>query len=162
MNIISTEMRNTRATNVSLNCDSEKVRYKIDYYFLHTVLLVIILLLAIANICYYYSKRRSKLKSILSCQQYNKENDEFKKGNLKNLSYYYFDDITKSEEIDLDNVLTDKKSRENILIDDISYKNFIGLKTLRIRFDKKDGFIRIYDGTMIELQLNCDGTMMEL
>ena len=29
----------------------------------------------------------------------------------------------------------------------ISYKTLIGSKSLRIRFDKIDGFIRIYDGT---------------
>ena len=33
------------------------------------------------------------------------------------------------------------------MIYDISYKTLIGLKPLRIRFDKIDGFIRIYDGT---------------
>ena len=30
---------------------------------------------------------------------------------------------------------------------DISYKTLIGSKPLRIRFDKIDGFIRIYDGS---------------
>ena len=33
------------------------------------------------------------------------------------------------------------------MIYDISNKNLIGPKSLRIRFDKIDGFIRIYDGT---------------
>ena len=33
------------------------------------------------------------------------------------------------------------------MIYDISYKTLIGSKPLRIRFDKIDGFIRIYDGT---------------
>ena len=45
MDIVSTKMTNTIATNVSINCHSKKVRYKIDCYILHTVLLVIILLL---------------------------------------------------------------------------------------------------------------------
>ena len=40
-----------------------------------------------------------------------------------------------------------KKSHENILIYDISYKVLINSKPLRIRFDKIDGFFRIYDGT---------------
>ena len=40
-----------------------------------------------------------------------------------------------------------KKSYENILVYDISYKTLIGAKPLRIRFDKVDGFIRVYDGT---------------
>ena len=44
-------------------------------------------------------------------------------------------------------ILRDKKSHENILIYDISYKTLIGPKSLRIRFDKINGFIIIYDGT---------------
>ena len=39
------------------------------------------------------------------------------------------------------------KSLENILIYDISYKNLIGAKTLRIRFYEINRFIRVYDGT---------------
>ena len=42
----------------------KKVRYKIDCYFLHTVLLVIILLLVIAITCCHYAKHRSKLQNI--------------------------------------------------------------------------------------------------
>ena len=33
------------------------------------------------------------------------------------------------------------------MIYDISYKTLIDPKPLRIRFDKIDGFVRIYDGT---------------
>ena len=44
-------------------------------------------------------------------------------------------------------ILLEEKSYENILIYNISYKNFMGAKPLRIRFDKIDGFINIYDGT---------------
>ena len=51
------------------------------------------------------------------------------------------------EDFDIDNILIDKKWHENILIYDISYKTLIGPKPLHIRFDKIDGFIRIYDGT---------------
>ena len=47
MDVVSTKMTNTIATNVmstsSINCQSKKVRYKTDCYILHTVLLVIIL-----------------------------------------------------------------------------------------------------------------------
>ena len=75
------------------------------------------------------------------------ENNEFKKVLIKNRTGYYFDDITKLEKFDLDNISIDKKSHENILIYDISYKTLIDTKPLRIRFDKIDGFIRIYDGT---------------
>ena len=42
--------------------------------------------------------------------------------------------------------MTDEKSQKDILILDILYENLIGAKPLRIRFDKIDGFIRIYDG----------------
>ena len=41
----------------------------------------------------------------------------------------------------------DEKSLENILIYNISHKTFIRAKPLHIRFDKVDGFIRVYDGT---------------
>ena len=53
----------------------------------------------------------------------------------------------KLKDFDLDNILIDKNSFENILIYDISYKNLIDPKPLRIRLDKINGFIRIYDGT---------------
>ena len=64
MDIVSTKMTNTIATNMSKNSDDKKVRYKIDCYILHTVLLAIILLLIIAIICYQYAKHRSKEKDI--------------------------------------------------------------------------------------------------
>ena len=71
MYIVSTKMANTIATNVtstaSVNCHSKNVRYKIDCYILHTVLLAIILLLIISIICYHYAKRRSKIENILPC-----------------------------------------------------------------------------------------------
>ena len=63
MDIVSTEMTNTIATNVSTNSDGKKVRYKMDCYILHTVLLVIMLSMIITIICYHYAK----LKNILPC-----------------------------------------------------------------------------------------------
>ena len=60
---------------------------------------------------------------------------------------YYFDDLIKFEDFDLDNILIDEKSHENILIYDISYKTLIDSNPLRIRFDEIDGFIIIYGGT---------------
>ena len=75
------------------------------------------------------------------------ENNETKKACMKNRMCYYFDDIIKLEGLDLDNFLIDEKSHENILIYDISHKTQIVSKLLRIRFDKINGFIRIYDGT---------------
>ena len=48
------------------------------------------------------------------------------------------------EDFDLDNISIDQKSNDSILIYDIWYKTLIGSKSLRNRFDKTDGFIRIY------------------
>ena len=57
-------MTNAIAINVTKNCHSEKVRYKLDCYNLYKVLLAIILLLIITIICYHYAKHRSKQKDI--------------------------------------------------------------------------------------------------
>ena len=57
--------------------------------------------------------------------------------NIKSCTCYYFDDIIKIEDFDLDN-----QSYENILLYNISYKSSIDSKPLHIRFDKIDGFIR--------------------
>ena len=56
------------------------------------------------------------------------------------------DDTIKLEDFDIDNMLIDERSHENILIYNISYKTFTGPKPLRIIFDKIDRFIRIDDG----------------
>ena len=71
---------------------------------------------------------------------------EIIKVRIKNCVYYYFEDIIKLEDFDID-VLMDEKSHENIFIYEISCKILIGAKPLCIRIDKIDGFIRIYDGT---------------
>ena len=63
------------------------------------------------------------------------ENNELKKVHIKNRLCYYFDDIIKLEDFDLDNILIDKKSHENIFIYDISYKTLTGSKPLGIRFE---------------------------
>ena len=57
------------------------------------------------------------------------------------------DDIIKIEDFDLNNVLIDENSYENILVYNISYKSLIDSKPWRIRFDKLDGFVRVYDRT---------------
>ena len=54
------------------------------------------------------------------------DNNELKKLSIKTPTCYYFDDIIKLEDVNLDNILIDKKSQENILIYDISYKTLIG------------------------------------
>ena len=74
-------------------------------------------------------------------------NDELKDINIKNRRCYYFNDIIKNEDFDLDNISLDEKSYENILVYNISYKTLIEAKPLRIKFHKIDEFFRVYDGT---------------
>ena len=74
-------------------------------------------------------------------------NSKLKEISIKNRTCYYFDNIIKFKNFDIDNILIDEKSYENILVYDISYKTLIGAKPLRIRLYKVNGFIRIYDGT---------------
>ena len=73
--------------------------------------------------------------------------DKLKETDIKNCTYHYFDEIIKIEDFDLDSILIDEKSYENILVYNILYKSLIDYKTLRIRLNKIDGFIRVYDGT---------------
>ena len=54
---------------------------------------------------------------------------------------------TKFKDFDLDNILIDGKSYKNIFVCNISYKILIDDKPLHIRFDKIDGFIRVYEET---------------
>ena len=56
------------------------------------------------------------------------ENNEFRKVRIKNRTCYYFDDIIKLEDFDIDNTLIDKKPHESILIYGILYKTLIDLK----------------------------------
>ena len=62
-------------------------------------------------------------------------NDELKEIDIKNRKCYYLDDIIKIEDFNLDNILIDEKSCENILVYNISYKALINAKPLGIRFD---------------------------
>ena len=73
-------------------------------------------------------------------------NYELKEIDIKNRTYYYFNDIIKIEIFNLDNILIDEKSRKSVFAYNISYRNLIA-KPLRIRFYKIDGFFRVYDGT---------------
>ena len=79
-------------------------------------------------------------------EKYKLEHNELKKNRIKNRTCYYFDDITKIEDFDIDNIFRDKKSHENNLINDISCKTLMGPEPLHFRFDEIDRFIRIYDG----------------
>ena len=79
-----------------------------DCYILHTVLLVIILLFIIAIICYHYALYCTKNTKI--------ENNGFKKVDIKNRTYYSFDDIVKLEDFDFCNIFfTDEKSYKIII-----------------------------------------------
>ena len=65
---------------------------------------------------------------------------------IKNRTCYYFDDIINLEDFNRWNLI-DEKSHKSILIYDISYKNLINWKPLRIIFDKIGRFITTFDGT---------------
>ena len=79
-------------------------------------------------------------------------NNELNEINIKNGTCYYFDDIMRVGDFGFCNILLDKKfyenSFENILIYNTSCQTFMGEKSLCIRFNKIDGFIKIYDRTM--------------
>ena len=72
-------------------------------------------------------------------------NDKLKEISTKDRMCYYFDDKVKSESFGLGNILIEKKSSKNILVYNISYKTLTGANSLRIRFNKIDGFIRVFD-----------------
>ena len=75
-----------------------------------------------------------------------KSNDELEEIDIKNCTCCYFDDMIKIEGFDLDNILIDKKSSKNILVqNNILNKSLIDYESLRIRFDKMDGFIKVSD-----------------
>ena len=74
-------------------------------------------------------------------------NSELKEIGIKNRICYYFDDIIKIEDFDLQNIWIDKKPYKNILVYKISHKILLGYKPLRIEFDKIDGIIRVCDET---------------
>ena len=56
------------------------------------------------------------------------ENNEWKRVTIKIRTWYYYDDIIKTE--DFDNILSDEKWYENILIYNILYKPLIGARPL--------------------------------
>ena len=49
-------------------------------------------------------------------------NDELKEINIKNCACYYFNDLIGIEDFDLNNILVDEISIQNVLINDIQYK----------------------------------------
>ena len=78
-----------------------------------------------------------------------KRREKLKEVGIKNRTYYYFDDIMWVTDTDFNNLLLDKKSYkkiQNVLVYQILYKTFMVKKSMHIRFDKIDAFIKIYDG----------------
>ena len=61
---------------------------------------------------------------------------------------YYFDDIIKFEDLNLDNSFIDEKLYRSILVYSISYET-LGGKPLRIKFDKIDDLLQF----MVELDI---------
>ena len=72
----------------------------------------------------------------------------FKKFVLELCMLFYFSDIIKFEDFDFDNILINEKVYKNILIYNIFYRALIGPKPQHIRFDKINGFIRVYNVTL--------------
>ena len=75
---------------------------------------------------------------------------KLKEINIKNCTCYYFEDIIRfwDKDIEFSDTLLDEKSYEtsdNILIYDISNKTSTSAKPLHIRFDKIDGSIKIHN-----------------
>ena len=148
----STNVTNTISANVTstvpITSDDKKVRYKIDCYILRTFLLATILLFMITIIFYHYSKHRFKQKKYWRYIEIKiDKNDKLKKIGTKKCTRYSFNDIIKVEGLDFDNILLDKKSYENVLINLVSYKTLIGAKPIRIMFDKVNGFIKDFNET---------------
>ena len=65
-----------------------------------------------------------------------------------------FSDIIKLEDFDLNNIKW--KITWKYFDFDISYKTLIDPKPLRIRFNKIDGFLRIFDGTRYLTLFGCE------
>ena len=84
-----------------------------------------------------------------------KINDRLKEIHIKNGMSYYFDNMSKIENFE-HFFLIDKKSNENFLVCNISYKNLIAVNLLHIRFDKTDEFIRVYYGTRCLVLFECE------
>ena len=72
-------------------------------------------------------------------------NDELKEIVIKNCTCYYFNDIIRTGDSDLDNILIDEKSYKYIFICNILYKSLADFKPSCIRFDNIHGCIRVYD-----------------
>ena len=75
-------------------------------------------------------------------------NNELKQIDLENRTCCYFDDIINIIDLDLYNILIDKKSYENVLNYAVAYKTAYDGKPLEIIFCKVDKFKK-----MVELNI---------
>ena len=73
--------------------------------------------------------------------------NKLKEVSIQKGTCYYFDNIIKIEDFDIDNIFIDEKSCKNIFVYKISYQTLMGVKHLRIKFDKINGFVKVHDGT---------------
>ena len=75
-----------------------------------------------------------------------KGNEKLKETDIENRTCYHFDDIIKIKDFDVDNILKDekknKKKNKYIVVYKVSHKSLFNSKPLRIRFDKRNGFIK--------------------
>ena len=75
-------------------------------------------------------------------------NDKLKEISIKYRMCHCFNDAIKIEDFDIDNILMDEKSYENILVYNVLSKRLIDANPLHIRSDEIDRFTRVYDGTI--------------
>ena len=68
-----------------------------------------------------------------------KGNEKLKETDIENRTCYHFDDIIEIKDFDVDNILKDEKK---IVVYKVSHKSLFNSKPLRIRFDKRNGFIK--------------------
>ena len=72
-----------------------------------------------------------------------KSKDKLKEIDIKNRTCYYFDGIIEDADIYFSDFSLDEKLYEKNSVSDIPHKTSTGLKSLHIRFDKINGFIRV-------------------
>ena len=103
--------------------------------------------LQIKKIIYYHITSQINKSKINRCIINMDSNDELKEINIRNCTCYYFGDIIKIEDFNLNKVLTDENSHEDVFVCNMSYKTLIDARLLHIRFDKIDRFIQVYNQT---------------
>ena len=106
-----------------------------NLYILLVLLLITISLLISVSINFLQIKHKAKKKAfitmlrhkwpIIKCITNMDSNDELKNTDIKNLTCYYFDDIIKIADFNLDNSLKEEKSYNNIFVYNIAYKTLI-------------------------------------